>query len=229
MSISAIERRASCRAARRSTAPAAPAPPPTRGCGASDAELLASAGSAGCATYVDRRQRVCPLGRPVLERQPPRLLEEHVDHDPLRRRQDHRVDELLALVAAAVAADELHPRARQCDVEHARVRGVGQVEANDLAALRAQREVGLAADEQHVAEPPHRRVGRLGAAERRDLPVLDQDVVERQQRPRGAPAASSRGRPARRGCSRKGPSPGRSPRGCAGGTSRRPGSGNSIR
>ncbi len=38
------------------------------------------------------------------------------------------------LVVAAVAADELHPRARQRHVEDARVGGVGQVEAHDLAA-----------------------------------------------------------------------------------------------
>ena len=111
----------------------------------------------------------------------PRLLEEHVDDDALRRGEDHRVDEGLALVAAAVAADELHTRAGQRDVEDTRVGGVGQVEADDLATLRAQREVGLAADEHDVAEAAHRRVGRLGAAEGRDLPVLDQDVVERQQ------------------------------------------------
>ena len=125
-------------------------------------ELLRERGRRRLVADVDRRERVGPLGRVVLERQLARLLEEHVDHDPLRRRQDHRLDELLVLVAAAVAADELHPGARQRDVEDAGVGGVGQVEADDLAALRAERRFGLAADEQHVAEPPHRHVGRLG-------------------------------------------------------------------
>ena len=47
--------------------------------------------------------------------------------------------------------------------------------------LRAQSEVGFAADEENVAEPSHRRERRLRTAERRDPAVLDQDVVERQQ------------------------------------------------
>ncbi len=141
----------------------------------------ASDGSAGCVPtsivasgYLRRR-------RPVLEGQLSRLAEERVDHNPLRRRQDHRVDELLALAAAAVSADELDPRSWQRNVEHARVRGVGQVEANDLPGARDQREVGLAPDQDDVAEPPHGRVVGLGAAERRDPAVLDQDIVERQQ------------------------------------------------
>ena len=40
------------------------------------------------------------------------LLEQHIDDGPLRRSEDHVLDELLVLDAAAVAADELHPRAR---------------------------------------------------------------------------------------------------------------------
>ncbi len=130
--------------------------------------------------HVDGCQRIGPLGSTVLERQLSRLLEENVDDDSLRGREDHRVDELLALVAAAIAADELDSRARQGDVEHTRVRSVGQVEANDLAELSRQRQVGLTADEQDIAEPPHCRVRRLGPAERSDLSVFDQHVVERQ-------------------------------------------------
>ncbi len=144
-------------------------------------ELLGKRRRRSLCANVDRRQCVGPFGCAVLECQLPRLLEERVDHDPLGGSEDHRVDELLLLVAAAVAADELHPRARKMDLEHARVRGVGQVEANDLAELRAHRQVGLAGDQHHVAEAAHRRVRRLLAAERGDLAVLDQDVVERQQ------------------------------------------------
>ena len=94
--------------------------------------------------------------------------------------------------------DEL-PRARQrplspptsfirapgiADVEDAGVGGVGQVEADDLPSC-ASSVARLAVDEQDVAEPAHRRVGRLRPAERRDLAVLDEDVVEREQRARG--------------------------------------------
>ena len=117
----------------------------------------------------------------MLERQLPRLLEEDVDDDALGWGEDHRVDERLALDAAAVAADELDPRAGQGDVEDARVGGVGQVEADDLVELRRSAGSVSPPTSSGVAETAHRRVGRLGAAERRDLAVLDQDVVERQQ------------------------------------------------
>ena len=49
----------------------------------------------------------------MLERQLARLVEQHVDDDTLRRRKDDVLDELLMLDVAAVAADELHPRAGQ--------------------------------------------------------------------------------------------------------------------
>ena len=81
---------------------------------------------------------------------------------------------------AAVAADQFHPGARKRHLEHPRVGGVRQIEANDLAMLGAEREIGLTAHQQHVAEAAHRGVRRLFAAERRHLAVLEQDVVERQ-------------------------------------------------
>jgi hypothetical protein len=62
---------------------------------------------------------------------------------------------------AGVGADQLHLRARQRHVEDARVGGVGEVEAHDLAALGLEREVGFARDEHHVAEPAHGDVRRL--------------------------------------------------------------------
>jgi hypothetical protein len=117
----------------------------------------------------------------VLERQPAGLVEEGVDDDTLRRREDDRLDRLLVLVPSAVAPDELQPRTRERHVEHTGVRGVRQVEAHHLAAVRAQGKVRLAADEEDVAEPAHRRVRRLGRAEGRDRAVLDQHVVERQR------------------------------------------------
>ena len=39
----------------------------------------------------------------------------------------------------------------------------------------------LAADQQHVAEPAHRRIGRFGGTERGDLAVLQQQVIQGQQ------------------------------------------------
>ena len=107
------------------------------------------------------------------------LLEQHIDDGPLRRSEDHVLDELLVLDAAAVAADELHPGPGQRDLEHARVGGVGQVDAHHLAPLGGQPELRLAGDQQRVAEAAHRRVVGLQAAERRDLAVFEQHVVER--------------------------------------------------
>ena len=131
--------------------------------------------------HVDGGQRVNALGRAVLERQVARLVEQDVHDHALGGREDDVLDELLVLDVAAVAADELHARARQRDLERPRVRGVREVEADDLAEPRVQRQVRLAVDQQHLAEAPHRHIGRLRAAERRDLPVLEQDVVERQR------------------------------------------------
>ena len=144
------------------------------------AELLVERRRGGLGGDLDRRERVCAPGCPVLERQPAGLVEEDVDDDPLRRREHDRVDELLALVPPAVAADELHARPRERDVEHPRVRGVREIEADDLALSRAQPELRLAADEHHVPEPAHRRVRRLRRAERGDRALLEQHVVERQ-------------------------------------------------
>jgi hypothetical protein len=79
---------------------------------------------------------------------------------------------------SAVATDELQARSRECDLEHARIRRVGEVEADDLPQLGLQREVGFPVDEQHVSEAAHRRMSRHGAAEGGDLAVLKQDVVE---------------------------------------------------
>ena len=129
----------------------------------------------------DVRQRVGPVGRAVLQCQLARRLEQHVHDDPLGRRQHDVLDELLALAAPAVAADELHARSGQRDLEHAGVGGVRQIQAHDLAGLGGQREFGLPGDQQDVAEAPHRGVGRLVGAERRHLTVLDEDVVERQR------------------------------------------------
>ena len=89
------------------------------------------------------------------------VREEHVDDDTLGRGEQDLVDEFLALVVAGVGADQLHLRARQRHVEDTRVRGVGEVEAHDLAPLGFEREIRLAGDEHHVAEAAHRDVRRL--------------------------------------------------------------------
>ena len=87
----------------------------------------------------DRGQRVGPVRGAVLQRQRARPVEQHVDHRPLRRRQQHLLDELLPLDPAAVAADQLHAGAGQPDVEDPRVGGVGQPEPHDLAGAGGQR------------------------------------------------------------------------------------------
>ncbi len=108
------------------------------------------------------------------------LAEQHVHDDPLRRSEDRRLDELFPLAAAAVTADELHPGSRQRDVEDPGVRGVHQIQPHHLPGLRGQRQIRFAADEQHVTEAAHRGVRRLGPAERSDLAVFEQDVVQGQ-------------------------------------------------
>ena len=147
---------------------------------AQDGELVRERGRRRLVAHVDRRKLVRPLGRAVLEGQLARLLEERIDHDPLGGCEHDRLDELLTLDAAAVAADELQLGSWQRDVEDARVGRVREIEANHLAQLCGERRLRLAANEQDVAVAAHGGERRLLAAERRDLPVLDQDVVEGQ-------------------------------------------------
>ena len=75
----------------------------------------------------------------MLEGQLARLLEERIDHDSLGGCEHDRLDELLTLDAAAVAADELQLGSWQRDVEDARVGRVREVEANHLALLCGER------------------------------------------------------------------------------------------
>jgi hypothetical protein len=127
----------------------------------------------------DPGEPVRALRRPVLERELAGLGEEDVDYDALRGRDQDLLDDLLALIAPAVAPDELHAGARQRDVEHPCVRRVREVQAHDLAPPRGQREGGIPCDQHHVPEAAHRHVGRLRMAEGSHLAVLDEDVVER--------------------------------------------------
>ena len=113
-----------------------------------------------------------PVGRAVLERQLAGPLEQDVDHHSLRGRQDDVLDEPLVLDMPAVAADQLHACARQSDLEDAGVGGIGQVEADDLVSSRSEGELGLAVDQQDIAEAAHRGIVRLGPAERCDLAFL---------------------------------------------------------
>ena len=121
-----------------------------------------------------------PVRGAVLQLQLPWPVEKHVDHGPFRGRQQHLGDEFLVLDPAAVAADEFHLGARQRHVEDPGVGGVGQPQPHNFPGPRGQREVGLAADQQHSAEPAHRRVRRLVRAERGDLAVLQQQVIQGQ-------------------------------------------------
>src|SRR5437867_62093 len=58
----------------------------------------------------------------------------------------------------------------------------GSMRSRNPAVLRHAREGGLAGDEHHVAAAAHRDVRRLRLPKGGDLPILDQDVVERQQK-----------------------------------------------
>ena len=77
------------------------------------------------------------------------------------------------LVAAAVAANELHRGSGHGDVEEAGVGGVGEVEAHDLAGRGLQLEAQFARRQHHVAEATHRDVGGTLDVERGDPPVFD--------------------------------------------------------
>ena len=96
------------------------------------------------------------------------------------RGEQHLVDERLALVPAAVTADQLGAGAADGEVEDPRVRGVDDIQAHDLARRRLAGELGLAVDQHHVAVPAHRDERRPGLAEGRDVPVLDQQVIQGQ-------------------------------------------------
>ena len=125
----------------------------------------------------------------MIKGQLPGSREVDVEDDSFGRRDEDFVNEFLVLVMAAVCAYELHLCARDCDVEDARVRGVRQVETNDLTPHGCEGKVWFACDEHDVSEPAHRDVSRLGLAERRQLPVFDQDVIQ------GKEQLAVRGRP----------------------------------
>src|SRR2546428_13689474 len=91
----------------------------------------------------------------MLEPHVPRGVEQHVDNRSFGRREQHRVDERLALVATAVTTDQFRARAANGEVEDARVRRVDEIEAHDLPQSRLAGERGLAVDQEDVAEPPH--------------------------------------------------------------------------
>src|SRR5215218_1448149 len=131
--------------------------PLSRHVGAGARELELRRQRRDCPVFADgdRGERVASLAIAMLECDAARLVEEHVDDCPLRRREHYLVDELFAFTTAAVAADELHLGAVQADVEDTGVRGVGQVKAEHLSKARV---------------------------ERSDLPVLEQQVIEREQK-----------------------------------------------
>ena len=105
-------------------------------------------------------------------------VEEDVDADALGRREQDFLDEFLALMAAAVAADELHLRPAHPDVEDPGVGGVNEVQAHDLAPAGSLGELGLAVDQHHVPNRPIAVKVGPELAKGTHPPVLDQDVVE---------------------------------------------------
>src|SRR3712207_8031508 len=72
-------------------------------------------------TLFRSRQPVRPVRRAVLQRELPRLLEEHVDDRALRRGDDDVLDDLLLLDAAAVAAGELDRKSTRLNSSHANI------------------------------------------------------------------------------------------------------------
>ena len=126
----------------------------------------------------ERAEVVGVIGGAVLQPHLPGGVEQHVDDRALRRREQHLVDDGLAFVPAAVAADQLGAGAADGEVEDPRVRGVDYIQAHDLACCRLAGEPGLAVDQHHVAVPAHRDEHQPGPAERRDVPVLDQQVIQ---------------------------------------------------
>ncbi len=147
-----------------------------------DAQALVRRGGIAGGGARDREpaEVVDPVGRAMLEAHVAGRLEQHVDDRPLRGCEHHLLDERLALVAAAVAAHQLHARAADGEVEDARVRRVHEVQAHDLAYRRLTGEAGLTVGQHDVAEAAHRGVGRPGAQERRDASVFHEQVVQGQ-------------------------------------------------
>jgi hypothetical protein len=102
-------------------------------------ELLGERRFGGLLAHGDPCEPIRPLWRPVLERQIAGPLEEGIDDDALRRRDEHGIDQLLVLVASAVTADQLQSRTWKRHVEDACVRRIRHIETHDLAASRGQR------------------------------------------------------------------------------------------
>ena len=78
------------------------------------------------------------LGCLVLKDEVPWLVEHDIDDHPLARSQDHRVDELLALDAAAIATNQLHTHARHGHVKHPGVGSVREVQPDHFALPGSQ-------------------------------------------------------------------------------------------
>src|SRR6185295_6827880 len=92
-------------------------------------------------------------------------LEQHVEDGAFGWCEQHGVDEALAFAATTVASDVLDASTVETDVEDARVRGVHQVQANDLADLGLLRQRDVAVDQHDVAEATHGRIRGSGATE----------------------------------------------------------------
>src|ERR671919_2037302 len=114
----------------------------------------------------------------VLEPNVSRSVELHVHNRPLRGRQHDLLNELLALVASAVSAHELHPSAVHGDVEDPCVGSVDEVDADDLSDGGLVAKLCLPIRKHDVPEPPHCGEGGTGSTEGGHLPVLDEYVVE---------------------------------------------------
>ena len=125
----------------------------------------------------DPAERVRRVGRAMFELCHAGLVEQNVDDEALRGRDQHVVDECLSLVAAAVASDQLHLGTCERQPEDAGVRGVRDEEADDLIPADVERQLGLAVHEEDVSEPAHRDVVGAGTVVPGNPSVLDEHVV----------------------------------------------------
>ena len=149
------------------------------------------------ATVNSPRSYVCS-GVRCLQVDLARGVEQNINDCSLRWREEHLVDERLALVATAVATDELVCGSRESDVEDSRVRRVHDVQTNDLAGAASPANDGFPVDQHDVAETSHRGEVRASLVERGDVSILDQQVVQSDEQSADRRLASTRHRSARR-------------------------------
>ncbi len=109
----------------------------------------------------------------------PRAWEQHLNHCPFRWAQGHAVRPRFSFVCAAVGADKLCLRAAYREPERPGVRGIRDVETDDLSPIRLERVVLFSVHEEDVPVTAHE--GAVGAVFiQTDLTFLNEDVVKKE-------------------------------------------------